>query len=398
MSGETKGTASRDCSTDSGHGSEPLSDAFVAVAAGGRSNKDSVARVEAPRSSDRLFIRRSTRVASSRAHSTQASTSHPSATSREIVDALPGGKRKAGYAYEVLEPVAEEPGPTIRPVMPAGNASSFWDMASPQLGRSASRKRSATSAAPSIGRGPTSKRLASAADFSPAHFEEPVSDGPVPPLSAPHLSVRQHSNLPSTSMQVLEVPQDAGGSCNLVTPVSSPISQNPLLRRGPGTPMDVQMPSPQRIDFRTQDSNAAWAAAEGLFPIPEGFVAPGYVPANVVGGINYIVRSPRSPRARTPQARQPSNQPAGVGRQLFAEYMGMGIQDGEEQRIENQGDDLPQQSVLRPRATSLLPQQIALQEIDPPQRLSSQARLLQQQQATSQGVRLFHNTHYMRIY
>ena len=150
--------------------------------------------------------------------------------------------------------------------------------------------------------------------------------------------------------------------------------------------MDVQTPSPQRLHFRTQDSNAAWAAAEGLLPIPEGFVAPGYVPANVVGGINYTVRSPH---VRTPQARQPSNQPAGMGRQLFAEFMGIGVQTSEEQRVETQEVDLPQQSASRPRATSHLPQQTAFQEIDPPQRSSSQARHLQQQRATSQDVRPF---------
>ena len=79
--------------------------------------------VEAPANSDQLFVRRSARVASSRSHSVQASASNPSVV--EVVDALPGGKRKVGYAYEVLEAVNEEPGPSIRPVVPAGNASSF---------------------------------------------------------------------------------------------------------------------------------------------------------------------------------------------------------------------------------------------------------------------------------
>ena len=160
----------------------------MAVAAEKSTIRDSVARVEAPRSSDRLFVRRSTRVASSRAQSVQASISHTSA--REIVDALPGGKRRVGYAYEVLEPVAEELGPTIRHVVPAENASSLRDTATPQLGLSVSRKRSATSVDPALGRGPTPKRLASAADFSPTHFDEPVSDGLFPPLLAPHLPIQ----------------------------------------------------------------------------------------------------------------------------------------------------------------------------------------------------------------
>jgi hypothetical protein len=68
--------------------------------------------------------------------------------------------------------------------------------------------------------------------------------------------------------------------------------------------MDIQTPSPRRLPFRTQNSDVAWAAAEGLLPIPEGFTAPGYVQAHVVGGVTYTVRSP--------QARRPSVRPEGV--------------------------------------------------------------------------------------
>ena len=109
MSGNTEGTTTT--STDSGQGSEPLSDTFVATVVGGRSKRDSSKSkvVEAPESSDRLFVRRSARRASSRSHSVQASASNPSVL--EVVDALPGGKRRVGYAYEVLEAVNEDPEP-----------------------------------------------------------------------------------------------------------------------------------------------------------------------------------------------------------------------------------------------------------------------------------------------
>ena len=97
----------------------------------------------------------------------------------------PGGKRKAGYAYQVLQAVAEEAGPPSRTVVePVGNAGGLRDTATPQQALTSSlvgRKRSATSAAPvSDQHGSATKRLASAADFSPTHFDEPVSDGHIP--------------------------------------------------------------------------------------------------------------------------------------------------------------------------------------------------------------------------
>ena len=145
--------------------------------------------------------------------------------------------------------------------------------------------------------------------------------------------------------------------------------------------MNIHTPSPRRPPFRTQDSNAAWAAAEGLLPIPDGFSAPGYVPANVVGGITYTVRSPQ---ALSPQMHRPTAPPASVGRQLFAEFTGMPFQANGEQRYVPQEPVLQQQRASQPRATSFLPQQIASQEIVPPQR-SSQHIHLQQQQVASPG-------------
>ena len=121
MSGNTEGTATN--STDSGQGSEPLSDSFVIVTAEGDPRQIHSGWWRLPQTRINSSFAGSARVASSRSHSVQASASNPSVV--EVVDALPGGKRKVGYAYEVLEAVNEEPGPSIRPVVPAGNASSF---------------------------------------------------------------------------------------------------------------------------------------------------------------------------------------------------------------------------------------------------------------------------------
>jgi hypothetical protein len=354
MSGNTADRATTTTSsTDSGQGSEPLSDAFVAVAAGGASIQGSVRRVEAPRGSAQFLIRRSARVASVQAN-----------TVMEIVDAPPGGKRRIGYAYQILDPLPED-GPSIRQIAPAGNGGGFRDTVTPQLGpiTGSGRKRSATSAASGSGRhGPTSKRLASAADFSPTHFDEPVSDAPIP----------EQQPQPSSPMAIEpEVPAQVRGSQHVTTPFSSPISQNPLFQRG--APVATHTPSPSRRrpqPFRTQDGNAAWAAAEGLLPIQEGFTAPGYVPAQIVGGVTYTVRSPQ---ARSPQAHQPIAQRASIGRQLFAEYAGTGIQD-----------DIPQQHS-------------AARAIDVQQQLASQGSRLQQQ-AAFQDVRSFAQPSYMRIY
>jgi hypothetical protein len=317
MTGNTIGrTGTTTSSTDSGQGSEPLSDVFVAVAAENESIHNSSTRVEVPEGSTQLLVRRSKRVASSRSTSTLANAS--SSSLAEIVEAPPGVKHKLGYAYQILPPVVEEAEPSARPVVLAGNASSLRDAATPQMGPAAGtqaftgRKRSATSAS---GRhGSVTKRLASAADFSPTHFDEPNSDAPIPPppsILRPRLpSPHQQSTVPSPAQDI-------------TTPLSSPISQNPLRR---DSPMMVQTPSPARRSphtFRTRDSNAAWAAAEGLLPIREGFSAPGFAPSHLVGGMSYVVRSPKAPSPRT---HRPAPQQTRVGRQLFAPHTSKGMQ------------------------------------------------------------------------
>ena len=98
------------------------------------------------------------RVASSRSssRSLQASASNTSLPS--IVEALPGGKINLGYAYQVLQLVVEEIGQSSRPTDAAGNASGFWDLATPQRGllvgplNFMGRKRAATSTALGSGR------------------------------------------------------------------------------------------------------------------------------------------------------------------------------------------------------------------------------------------------------
>src|ERR1700678_4046610 len=223
--GQSAPTAS---STDSGQGSGSLSDVFVAAASGEKSHQGSKRRVQAPDGSSQLSIRRSARVASSRSKSAQGGTWHSSV--QAVVEAPPGAKRRTGYIYPVLQPVTEESGQSSRPVGPTGYAADSRGTAAPQLGSVAGtpalkgRKRSATSAAPGSGlRGPTSRRLASAGDFSPTHFVEPVSETGMQ-LQRPSLQLSptpSRKQCPPSPMTV-----DPAGTHlqTTTTPLSSPIS------------------------------------------------------------------------------------------------------------------------------------------------------------------------------
>ena len=275
MSGNTAGTTTG--STDSNLGSAPLSDPFIAVAV---PDHDSVRRVEAPEGFSQLHVRRSIRVATHRSRSTTLTpTSIPPGS--EIVDAPPGGKRTKGYVHLVLPSVVEEDGQPSNSVDPNGNGGGLRDIASPQVGLTASRKRAASSAAPGSGRrGTAPRQLASAADFSPTHFNEPVSDGPIPPTDSwDHLSLPppHQPSFPSSPMAIDPViPDRDEDPPRNPSPFSSPISHNPLLQRGGSKA--AQTPSPLRRrshSFRTQDGDAAWAVAQGLQPIREGFSMPG---------------------------------------------------------------------------------------------------------------------------
>jgi hypothetical protein len=289
----------------------------------------------------------------------------------EFVEAPPGGKRKISYAYQVLQPIGEESGVPSSSVGPVGNAGGLRDTATPQLVSAtamtifAGRKRSATSAAAGSGRrAPGHRHLASAADFSPTHFSEPVSDGPIPPPQS------SHRREPSSPHPPTNLPSPMDVDRRFATPISSPIYQNPLLQRG--APVAAQTPSPLRRAppiLRTQDSNAVWAAAEGLRPIQEGFTAPGYMPARLVGGITYTVRSPHP---RSPQVNPPTTQRMSVARQLFADYASTGMQ----------GNNLQQQS--------------AAQDIGLQQQTASQRPQFQQQQTVFCAVHW--HFHFTRIY
>jgi hypothetical protein len=313
---ETDGSGTATSSTDSGLGSGSLSDAFVAVEVT-KSTVGSKRRVQAPAGSASLEVRRSSRVASRLTRTTASVTSD-----RVSGEASPGSAHATGYNFRILQPVAEErlpaPGHPRLPTDPLGNAVGFRDTVTPQRIPEASeatlpvvgRKRAATSAAPgSVRRGQGPSKLASADDFPPGHFDEPFSDDYIPVLNSPHGVADQASPMKlDPANREISAPRDTA-----VTPISSALSINPLLQRPAG--VSQHTPSPGRrqpASLRTRDGNAAWAAAEGLLPVGEGFQAPGYVP---VGGVLYTVRSPR--------AQIPASHGSKRGRQLFAEYASM---------------------------------------------------------------------------
>jgi hypothetical protein len=84
-------------SMDSGHGSVPLSDTYVAVGVEADSRKGKGQQVKAPEGSAHLEVRCSSRVASAKAKSVQAAAPRP-----PLVKAPPGMRPLAGYQYEVL--------------------------------------------------------------------------------------------------------------------------------------------------------------------------------------------------------------------------------------------------------------------------------------------------------
>ena len=231
-------------------------------------------------------------------------------------EAPPGNTHATGHGFCVLWPVTEEPlpppGQPCLPTGPLGNAVGFRDTATPLGIPEASgatvvgRKRAATSAAlGSVHQGQGPSNLASADDFPPGHFDEPLSDTYIPALDSPHWTSPMQLN---PANQEYPAPLDVAG-----TPISSNLSQNPLLRNpvsaGQHTPSPGRL---QPISLHTRDSNAAWATAEGLLPIGDGFQAPEYVP---VGGISYAIHSPHS--------QVPAGHGSKGGRQLFAEYASM---------------------------------------------------------------------------
>lgn len=127
------GTTTSSTDSLSGQGSESLSDAFVAVPAGRNPRRGANQCVAAPQSSSHLNVRRSTRVVPSRARSTQPNSL--STSNQLFVEAPPGGRRAAGYAYQVLQNVPEEgpgdPSQSGQPIGTSGNAGDSRDNATP---------------------------------------------------------------------------------------------------------------------------------------------------------------------------------------------------------------------------------------------------------------------------
>jgi hypothetical protein len=197
MSGNTGQSGTTVSSVGTGLSSDSLSAPFIAVSTGGGPRSLPAERVVEPEGSSHLTVRRSARVASSRSRSLRASESNPSL--QDIIAAPPGVRRRPGYAYRALPSVDEEPGHSVTPGGSAENEHDLRDVAIPQVdplagnpGTSRSgRKRAASSAASGSGRpAPRSQPqpLASARDFSPTHFDEPLSDGIFP---SPQQSVQQ---------------------------------------------------------------------------------------------------------------------------------------------------------------------------------------------------------------
>ena len=294
------GTANN--STDS-QGSGPLSDPFVAVAAGPVLTKGSRRRVKAPAGSSQMEVRRSGRTIPPKKFKPALVTKQSTST-QGTTDSLPDGEHQPSNTLQVLPVVGEGNEEDVQSAGSAEKARGLRDTDIPQPNVPnvhrplTGRKRSASSAILSPGRrDPTPRMLASAADFSPTHFEEPLSDnGLPPPLSPTRESRTPLPRQPYQSPMHVDVP--------VTTPASSPVSQNPLFQK-------------PRSVFRTRDSGAAWNVAEGMLPISEGFTAPGFVHNQVVGGISFKVHSPHA-RPNHP----PSDRLSGVGRQLFAEHHG----------------------------------------------------------------------------
>ena len=111
------------------------------------------------------------------------------------------------------------------------------------------------------------------------------------------------------------IPADVGWPD--VSPISSTISKNPLLRSaGP----NERTPSPRRhtsTSVHTCDSNKAHAVMEGLIPIGEGFRALGYAP---VGGVTYKIHFPRAEGSGRGKS---DNDISMRSRRLFADYTSM---------------------------------------------------------------------------
>ncbi|KAF8814363.1 hypothetical protein BYT27DRAFT_7266154 [Phlegmacium glaucopus] len=319
--------------TDSGQGSGPLSDAFVAEPV--RHLGVALAhQVVAPSNFSRLEVRRSSRVAS-RATSIPV----PPPPAAVFTPAPPGAKRVAGYVYEVLpSPIDASSSLRERPSgisNSLGNVGGSRDTIIPRASFeaagefSAGRKRSATGDAP----GSPRQGIEPLTPLQPAPSYRPS-------LHAPFFAIPSATPHPSTPPR---------SDCSLlnVAPVSSPIASNPLLHRPAGP--SVTSPSSRRSHV----DNVAWAAAQGLLPISGAFQTLGYAPAPAVGGSSYSIQAPHSVCPR----------PAGqcVDSQAFAErpepalHLSHGLLSQASERIQRRNMHVPASTHLTSTQPRLAP-------------------------------------------
>ncbi|KAF8234993.1 hypothetical protein L208DRAFT_1393186 [Tricholoma matsutake] len=313
-------------SSKSGHGSEPLSDALELAAAEVEkgTTKRPGQRVKVPAGAGHFLtdVHRSLCVALARSKSVQEPAEGPI-----LIKAPPGIKPSIGYQYQVLQPVAEEaskiPGQLGKSMGSAENVGGSWDINSPQVSSTVGmaaikgRKQSATSEVPgALERVHNPMHLASTVDFSPTHFLEPRSDG--------LLDAWQGHSQGGPSQRPLDLEEAIPDRALVPTsptpidrntpPSSSPISHDPLLQRSSAINVHIPSPARKRSDtFYTWDADKAWLAAESLVPLADNFCAPGFVSAQVVGGITYKVHSPES--------RHIGMTKLSAGRRLFNEHL-----------------------------------------------------------------------------
>jgi hypothetical protein len=298
-------------SSDS-QGSAPLSDPYTAT----HVLKGDQNVVVAPMGASRLSVqRRSNRLAAASATPSQIST--PQVIFSKTA---PDGKKSIGWRYKVVEGDGESSTPVTSdtPDNLHGNINGPWNVDATPAGskdRSVApgvgRKRTATSEAP--GSESRAKGPASAVDFPRDHWDEEMSDREAALLlkSPPVIHGAERDGPRSPHRQTATTSKDLRGSPKHVTsspmkvdehsakgklrailsPSSSPISQNPLLaKKVAPIPLRPQIPN-------VQTTNAHWLNSHGLIPVGDNINAPGYVSGGK--GIQHTYCMHYRPRLRT---------------------------------------------------------------------------------------------------
>jgi hypothetical protein len=274
--------------TSDSQDSVPLSDPYTAthIVDGGKH------LVGAPEGASHLSIyRRSTRLAAQTTAETPAPTKVPANLSipRDILSRnSPVGKKTVGWRYDVSDGgPSTTKGDSRTPGDLPGNVDGPRNINAAPAGPNTrknvpiGRKRAATSEAPgsnSRAKGP----LASSRDFPDDFWVEPPSDNAenlllrsparITETRTPRLKTSEHAPTgPTSSPMKVDLPDPKGKSKSTVTPVSSPISHNPLLvKRDAKNPLSPQIPN-------IQNANADWLYSHNLVPVGNNINAPGYV-------------------------------------------------------------------------------------------------------------------------